>query len=416
MTSDPTNRPSPTPFRLMIGLTLVAWLSIAICPQVLEKLGIPLLNFWFLDSYAVLAASDAHQAGLNVETSNPFDVLNRPHSYSDWWFGLADVGVTRSDNFVFGGSCVLLFGVALALLLRPRSYREATLGLLVAVSPPVLLAICRANNDLIIFILLAATALLWCSDAGWRLVLAWVPLAVGTGLKFYPVVAGVPYLLLRPARRLMTGAGLAFFGLGLVLWSVRNGIKRGVFDIPQDVHKVGWAVLMRDLGYSGHAAQVASIAVIALAGIILARTRRTVGLSDEVVDGRARASFALGAIVLVSCFLAGISHSYRWIFTLLLLPWLWRAGETRDRLGLTRGILGLTWGLLLATCWADGLFCLVVNVFFGLRPEAAYLEWMQTWRLATQWMYWVFIALLAGWLADLAFEALHTIRADQTRP
>jgi hypothetical protein len=416
------NQPLPapsrllTPSRLMVALTMLGWLLVAVSPKVPEQLGIPTLNFWFLDSYAILAASDAHQAGLNVEVSNPLDVLHRAHSYSDWWFALAQTGLTRKDNFVFGGACVLMFGTFAALLLRPRNYRDAMLGVLVAASPPVLLAICRGNNDLVVFALLAAAALIWRTDAGWRLVLAWVPLAVATGLKFYPVVAAVPFLLLRPARRLLTGTGLAALGLGLVLWSVSGAIGRGTFDLRQDVHKVGSAVLLRDLGFYGHGAQAVAIAVIVLSGVMLAWTRRTTGLGREDIGWRERASFALGAIVLVSCFLAGLSHSYRWIFTLLLLPWLWGAGGRSDRAGVAPGILGLTWVLLLATCWCDGLFCLIVNAFFVPWPQATYPHLLQVWRLSTQWMHWVFIALLAGWLADLVFDALRALRADPARP
>ena len=99
-------------------LVLLAW---TLSPRVRALAGLFDHGRWFLDSQAVLAASDAAKAGLNPEAPNPYDAFQRPHSYSDWWFGLGQLGLTRDDNFLVGGAWVLLFLAAVFLTVRPRS-------------------------------------------------------------------------------------------------------------------------------------------------------------------------------------------------------------------------------------------------------------------------------------------------------
>lgn len=106
--------------------------------------------------------------------------------------------------------------------------------------------------------------------------------------------------------------------------------------------------------------------------------------------------FAVGACLLLGCFVAGTSYAYRWIFGLWLWPWLWReaaAGRTPAR---------LAFGCWLVALWADGFMCLVVN-FLGLRYRPG-----TGWRLVTQPFTWVLMVLLAGWLLEaLVRQALN---------
>ena len=104
-----------TPGLWLILVVLAGYGLFVLLPTVQRKLGIFDEGRWFLDSYAILASSDAVQAGLDPAQLNPLDPLHRPHSYSGWWFVLGKLGLTRADNFLLGGSCVLAFlAVALA--------------------------------------------------------------------------------------------------------------------------------------------------------------------------------------------------------------------------------------------------------------------------------------------------------------
>lgn len=387
---------------LLLALVAVGVLAAIRLPRVFDRLGLPDYGHWFLDSYAILAANDAVTAGLDPYASIPLDILKRKHVYSDWWLGLRHLGITRRDNFVFGGLCGLGFlAVALAGL-RPHTWRETFFAAVVVLSPPVLLALNRANNDLVIFTLLGLPLLLGRTRpsvaAGALLAAAIVAAA---GLKYYPVVAVAALPLVYPVRRhgWWLGAAAGIGGIA-ALWAERGSLARGAFAFPESVHLFGSPELWRDLGLGRGPVIALSAGLIALVAWRLARRGVTRGLADDSGDDFAtRGTFAVGALLLLGCFLAGTSFAYRWIFALWLCPWLW----ANVRNGRGAPAARLTLGLILAGMWHDGLYCLVLNTWM-LRVPA----WSETaWRYVTQPVDWLLMALLAGWLLD---AALHRFR------
>jgi len=389
-------------------LLLVAFSLIAVgrLPRVTVMLGLGDPGLWFLDSYAILAANDAVSAGLNPYDSIPLDILKRRHVYSDWWLGLRHLGVTRADNFVFGGICVVGFlAVALAGL-KPRSLREAWVYAAVALSPPVLLGLNRANNDLIIFTLLGLP-LLCVRDPvrPWRVALLGAALVAATGLKYYPAVAIAAFpLLLANRRHALWLTGMTSAAALFVLWSERAALARGVLRFPDSVYLFGSPLLWRDLALRGGTMVVLSTALILVGAWWLARRRLTVGLGEAGPgEGSERWAFALGALLLLGCFLAGTNFAYRWTFGLWLCPWLYRQLESAEGARMAR--LGL--GLLLLGVWQDSLYCLVLNAGMIQVPP-----WVETaWRYVTQPANWALMALLAGWLLE---AALHRLRRAQS--
>eukprot|EP01035_Chromulina_nebulosa_P067703 gene67703-92757_t len=109
---------------LFIFLTIAGLLVFAASPGLKRKLGLNHYDLWFADSYAVLAAVDAQRAGIDAITSNPLDLLHRPHSYTDWWYALGPTGLTRDDNFLVGAAWVLAFLVVTWLTVRPPDSRS----------------------------------------------------------------------------------------------------------------------------------------------------------------------------------------------------------------------------------------------------------------------------------------------------
>jgi hypothetical protein len=101
-----------SPRILFITGSLGLLLALALSPHVRAMLGIFDLGRWFLDSHAVLYAGDAARLGLDPNAPKPDDAFLQVHHYSDWWFGLGKLGLTRKDNFLVGGGWVLLFLLA----------------------------------------------------------------------------------------------------------------------------------------------------------------------------------------------------------------------------------------------------------------------------------------------------------------
>ena len=399
-----------TPAVVLGLLTWAIWLLAAVWPRLIRLYGLEYKGTWFLDSYAILATLDARRAGLDPLAANPLDLLHRSHVYSDWWYGLQWLGLTRRENFLLGASWVLAFFVTAFAVLRVRRWPDAFAGFLVLASPPVLLAINRGNNDLVIFALLALAGLLLAEDKNGRIVAAGLVLALATGLKFYPAVAASFLVLVRPAGRFVRFSA----GLGIVLLLVvANGWSqggRGVLPMALDVHKLGSMILVRDLGFDGPVAQaVAALLLLALGGVLAARGV-TRGLALASFGLRERMCFVLGASVLLACFLTGISFGYRWIYLILVLPWLGQARTSGEAGAPARGVVRLTFGLIFFVVWTDGLFCLACNLDPLPIAVTTLDRWNYLWRLGTQPFSWLLVALLMGWLGDAAAALLRDVR------
>jgi hypothetical protein len=410
------NAPAPTsgnrPVLLLAALCLLGWLACALLPRLLQALGITDYGQWYLDSYAVLAASDAVRAGVSPDAANPLDPLLRNHKYSDWWFGLRWLGLTRESNFLLGTSWVAAFALAAWLTLKPRNFREAGWLAVLLLSPPVLLGINRANNDLVIFTLLAVCGAAAAVPAWPRQALALCALALATGLKFYPAPAALAFLWVRPVRRAPWATLVAVLVGALVLASVWPQIARGQFPVDSTMHTLGAPLLGRELGWSDAASLLVSVVGCTLGAVALVASRCTAGLASQGLL-RERLLAAVGAIVLLACFAAGVSYAYRWIFALWLALWLWRRAEEFGGSARARWTVRAGLGLLLFGFWSDGLLCLVVNRLLPSQPQTAIDALQVSWRLWTQPLHWILMILLAGWLLEGALATGREWRASR---
>jgi hypothetical protein len=394
---------TPTPPRLLtpqflfITMALFGLLAFALSPRARRQVSVLDHGRWFLDSYAVLASSDAQRVGIDPAGPNPLDVFQRSHKYSDWWFVLGTLGLTREDNFFVGLAWVLGFLAAVFLTVKATGRAQAVWLALLVCSPPVLLGIIRANNDLVIFVLLAFA--LWGarSDAGWRIALTILVLALATGLKFYPAVAGIIFIFVRSPQRRMVVLVVAGLTIAATLAIVGRQIARGTFHIEPEIYTFGGRILAMDLGLAERSAAIASVMVLGLGCLIAARWGGTERLVKEDVDVNQSRVAALGSVLLLGCFAAGVNHGYRWIFALWLAPWLW-ANRERSRAARTA-----VW--LLPVClWHYAVLCIATALWFpNLAPER-YDGILVAWRFATEPFTWLLLILLGGWLLNLALH------------
>jgi hypothetical protein len=405
---DPAAPPPVRPLspRLVLVLAVLAgYCLLALFPIIKRRLGIFDQGMWFMDSYAVLASSDAVRAGLDPWQPNPLDILQRPHSYSRWWFGLGPLGFTREDNFLVGGVWVLAFLAVTFTGLRPRTWRETWFAAAVILSPPVVLAVNRANNDLVIFVLLAAGVGLARAASPGRLLWFGLSVVLATGLKFYPIIAAVALLAVRPSRLGLATTAACLTAAGLTLAAGWTDFRQAVFPAPVQVYTFGAPILFRDLGWTGWLPTVAGMGLVGLTAAVCVRRGWSIRLDEAGEDFRERLAFAAGAALLVGCFVAGISHAYRLVFGLLLLPLLWRRAEQRS--------VRLTGGLFLVVLWLDGLYCLGTNLLVGPMPLAELVRRQFVWRCLTQPVVWAAMALLAGSLLGLGLASWRESRKTE---
>ena len=280
----------------------------------------------FIDSLGVLAAAETNHLGGDPFQTMVLDPYHRRHSYSSWWLGLGDWGLTRTDNTWFGALIVLAFAVAAGAWLRPRGAGEFVWLLFTACSAPFLLATTRANVDLVMFALLAP--LVPCLLSPSRLVRLAGPflIAVAAGLKYYPVIAGL-LVLAEPVPR---DRRFRLLVMGLLLLMVGLSVGPDLHHLADTQPKV--------VGYLGFGAGF-GLDVVGVRTDWQARAGLLAGLGFGLAAFFTRGwrvwlrrmaaeeqwlQFVLGAALLAGCFWTGLSWAYRWVFALWLAPFLWR--------------------------------------------------------------------------------------------
>lgn len=377
----------------LFGATvLTGHLFLLAYPTIPAALGLVMTEQRFLDSHAILAAGDAVRAGLNPWKPNPLDALGRPHCYSSWWLVTAELGLTRADNVWVGPLWVTAFLLCALVLLQPRSPRNMLIAAVVLFSPPVMLGVNRANNDLPVFALLAAGIL---SLAAFRRAGIWclsTSVVLATGLKFYPLAATAGLLALRPKGRVWLVMALTLGVAAAALPHTEIGRAVGAAPAPLGILTFGHATLLELAGCSGGMARIIAPGVIAgLASLVIAR-----GWAPRFPDLNAaepkEVGFLTGAAVLVACFLLTGNYAYRLVFATMTVPHL--ASATSGRGG------RLTLVLLLALLWLDGLFCLLSAPLNDSFNPGSRLSVEIGWLLISQPVAWIVVALLAAGLIE----------------
>lgn len=401
------------------------WLLLAVCaasyfclfvvrPTFLSRVGVNYFGVWFLDSFAILASNDALARGLDVYAANPLDYLQRPHVYSHWWLRLGDFGLTRADNFRVGlvlGAAFFLVAVA---RLRPRTPPEMIWYLLVLVSSPVLLAIHRANNDLVIFLVLAPVVPVLLSSRRSGRLLAILLIAIATALKFYPAVAALILLAGENSRDVRVGlrfAAAALLAVGIGLMPDLAGMKAALIATKAEgLMTFGAGNVFALMGITGWHATALAVLGGGLIALGFLRARKFVSWTIAPADQGAWLSFVLGAVLLTACFFTGANFAYRWVFALWLAPYLWILWHDPTAPMALRRLARWTVGLLLVVLWADPLACLALSV--ANAPGDTLVQWANWFFYLEQPFTWAFFACLIGFLVQFVRASVRALRSD----
>jgi hypothetical protein len=292
----------------------------------LRLLGVEPFSFPFLDTHAVLAAAECGRKGIQVYLSNPCDALGRPHAYSPLWLAIVPGSLGTSATGWVGASLDLLFLLSLAVVLRPRTASELLILAAAVVSPMTVYALERANNDLVIFLLVICGAVLFTLPRPYRLFSYGLFVAAGL-LKYYPLALLV--LAAREGRRDgLVIAAAAIFALVFFAVAFYPELSLAAASIPAGASYFTDAFSARNLPFGFAEALgkgvvrilIAGSLLAALSGVAVARMLRTVRLlGREQLDWASREAqfLVIGGLLLAACFYAGQNIAYRGI---LLLP------------------------------------------------------------------------------------------------
>ena len=390
---------SPWRYSLWVaGLVAVAWLACFRFPVVWAATGLGEADRPFLDLYALLAGCDATRLGLNPLLPNPLDPYHRPFGFSDWWFELARLGLGREDTLWLGTVLVAVTLLVAVAMVRPANRREGWLLGLLLISPAVLLAVNRANHDLVVFLLLGLGLFCFRSPGGPARALGVILFAVAAVLKYFPLVTLVLLLDFRSRRGVL--AGLTLYAVVLLLgWP---GVAAALQMAPRYtlnpdwIYAYGAPMLGRDFGFNHPLGWMVPASLMGAWAIREAwQSVRATPAGQPGRESPAERQFICGAAILVGVFFLGVSYLYKFIFAVWLLPWLWRPeggepGESR-----WNRVIGY---LLVAVVWLEGGMAVVLNLFIGRwSPEAAQLLLKATLGV-TQVATWALVACLLRFL------------------
>jgi hypothetical protein len=387
-------------FAILVLILAGFWGVMAVRPDWLSYLGIRHFGVWFIDTHAILASNDALAQGLDVYAANPLDYFGRPHVYSPWWLCLGKLGFTRADTFWLGFSLGLAFLVVAVDWLRPRTRGELLWSLVALGSPCILMAVERANNDLVIFLLLAPVVpCLLAEHRGWQAG-AILLVAVAAGLKFYPAAAAL--LLLAPVgttREVRWRVAAGVLALALVAASIASGYLRVRHLLPpvDGLMNFGAIHALGRLGLGG-----VLPGLVAAAVIVAAWWRADIfrGWTIPAAERSVWLHAVLGAVVLGGCFFTSTNFAYRWVFALWLVPWLWWAAHGTDVPRAVRRLAWTTAGMLAAALWIDPLTLGILTRWLAPLPEPVVARTANLVYVIEQPLIWALFVCLLGLVTE----------------
>lgn len=375
------------------GAVLLTWLACFRFPWFWIASGIGEAQRPFIDLYGLLAACDAARAGVDPFRPNAFDLYHRPHVYTDAWLELGRLGLTRADTLWLGALLVVATLVIAVLLAGARHRRQGVLLGLVLVSPAFLLAVNRANNDLVVFGLMSV-GLLGLRRESLAARLGGVLLfAVAAALKYYPLAAAVVLLDFRSRRDLALALGLYAVVVALQLPGLLPGLASAARHLPQPdgLYALGAPVFLRNLGVAGLSLWLLpAILLVGWAGTLAWRRLRSEGAPMSAAQPAAEREFLAGAVMIIGLFFLSSSYVYKLVFAVWLLPWLWGADDHPADARWRRWTLGL----LLAVVWFEGTMALVLNLVVAPRSEPVALTLLSGVLLLSQVLTWAWMACL----------------------
>jgi hypothetical protein len=359
-----------------------------------RHIGVSHMKPLFADLHAVLSAIECHSRGLNVYATNPCDVASRVHVYGSLWLELGALGLGAAHLFSKGFIVNIVFMAIAVWLIKPSSRREFLVSALILLSPAVTLGVERANNDLIVFSLLAGAAVLFTKPQQTAQVSGLFVIYLSALLKFYPSVlfAAAVIIAKRNKKNFLITAAIAS-GL-FITWLATNYAElllvKTIVPKPLDFYATGARALLAYVGrpypwiltvpgtwlWIGFIILIATNSIILAYSLKLSTTPRTRSTLNYVL-------FIFGLLILFSTYAINSNYDYRWIFFIFTMPLLFEIQRTAVNEKLPRRLVICAFIFAMLTMWtealrATGLFGLInINVFFNIGRSTFSIELLQ---------------------------------------
>jgi hypothetical protein len=355
----------------------------------------------FSDAEYVTSQIQCWRQGVDVYVTNPCDMMGRLQNLSPLWLRLPLWPANISSTFWLGLTIDGCFAVSLLAL--PR--RGTGILLLALISPVVVFALERANQDLIMFVLIMLAILLL--ERTWPVRIAGYGLIVFAGLlKFYPLAAmSVALRERRTVFTVITASAVALTAAFIVFNSAElkamlpNIPYAPAFELGLGATRLPNALgtaLATMTGLHGLAAspmiRIAAMASLAAATLLIA-LRSAEHLPLQALSERELLCLIAGAALICGCFLTGRSAMYRGIDLLFALPGL--IGLAGDAIGRIRAMLRVTVAAILLSMFSQPSHRFLGESFSVFTEDNGSALASALWLIRELMWWWIVAVLLA---------------------
>jgi len=375
------------------------------------SVGVPHMEPLFGDLHAILSAAECHDRGLNVFVTNPCDALGRVHVYGSLWLNITRLGLNPSHLMPLGIFIDLVFMAMAVFLIAPKSGKQIAITSLILFSPAVTLALERANNDLIVFVLTAFSAILISLRQQIATLSSLCLIYLSSVLKLYPSVlfGTVLFVVKRRTKETILITGVSFFLIACWLITSLNEILliKDIVPKPIDHYTTGAKTLFIYLGrpYPQILLIPETWRLVAFTGFIAACAwwlagRLTFTSLQPLKLGFKYTLFVFGLSILFFTYTVNSNYDYRWIFFVLLIPYLFCLQQVAAKKTLIKKMVVLSFVCALIVMWTEALRAgnffgvLRFNSYFNIGRSTFSIELIQQFlKELSAWM--LFIILFA---------------------
>lgn len=287
--------------------------------------------FLFADWSVIVNANSCFQKGLDVFIKNPCDPWNRPHVYGEILLYLPFVESLKKFYLVYFPIIInfLFIFVVISFFNYKKSIKNYTLFFFV-LSAPFLIAIERANIDILIFLII------FFISKYKNLLVSHFLILLGVMSKFYPICFGVLFLFKRNVKKIFIN--LVIFSLLISffiffqfdnLFKIFNGkaIFSGgnvyAFSFKSLINTISYFQFIEDFKWLKIFFIVSFLFIPFLSILYIFIWKNNHFFSDVFTNNTFENRILItSSITLVSCYFIIENIFYREIFFLGLIPWL----------------------------------------------------------------------------------------------
>ena len=370
----------------------------------------------FYDSRQLAWAAESYYRGYDPMVENPANPRGLQINYPRIWYLLFPLIIDESRTNILGTIIVLIFFTGVGIFWFSHKFDNLTYYMLsiIILSPAVMLGIERANNDLIIFFILAL-ALTICNYAK---ITGFVLFIIASVLKIFPVF-GFSYLLKEEKRNffkfflIASGVFILYALLSLNDFSQIFKITSKGVSSSYGLNVWWWSIKHHryfNHPISGTQALIFQISSYVAAVIIVAATLlfgmrpRDNGLHNP---GKYIDSFRVGATIYSTTFLIMNTNDYRLLFLIFTIPQLvaWARDKHNDLSFISRIILPL----MVFSLWSN-----FVMRFLG-RKITFVMEEFTNWLMLAGLLYLLFSSL-PDWFKDYIRRPFSFMKSSGSEP